>query len=270
MKLKGATCLVTGAASGIGRQTALLFAERGARVIGADVDEAGLARLGGELGAGHQVLTLDVSNAEAWRVLRDEFESAGTPIDVLVNNAGVGLAGGILSTTLADWEWILGINLRGVVQGCHFFAPGMVARGRGHIVNVSSLLGYLGAPDTLAYCTTKFAVFGLSEALRAELGPHGVGVSTICPGIINTNIVKNTRYRVSKPTEIRDRVSKLYEQRNYGPERVALAIAHAVVRNRAVVPVTSEAWAAYYVKRAAPGLTPWLGRAIRSRTTGEA
>src|SRR5439155_1020798 len=117
-------------------------------------------------------------------------------VDVLVNNAGVGLGGGFLDTSLEDWRWILSINLWGVIHGCHFFLPPMVRRGRGgHVVNVSSAAGFLATAQLAAYSATKFAVFGLSEALRDELRPHGIAVTTVCPGIINTPITTSAPMR---------------------------------------------------------------------------
>ena len=99
-------------------------------------------------------------------------------VDILMNNAGVGLGGGLLDTSLDDWRWIVGINLFGVVHGCHCFVPAMVRRGRGgHVVNVASVAGYVGELVLPAYTTTKFAVVGLSESLREELAPHGIGVT---------------------------------------------------------------------------------------------
>ena len=142
----------------------------------------------------------------------------------------------------------------------------MVERGSGHIVNLSSVLGYVGAPDVLAYATTKFAVLGFSESLEAELAPTGVRVSTICPGVINADIVKATRYNgVSDPAATRDQVVAMYKKRNYGPERVADAIAKAVLHDRSVVPVTPEAWGLYYLKRALPAVVSRLSRVVASR-----
>ena len=118
------------------------------------------------------------------------------PVDLLVNNAGVGLAAGFLDTELEDWDWIVAINVMGVVHGCHFFVPRMVERGMGgHVANLSSMAGFHASPALLAYTATKFAVLGLSEALREELRPHGIGVTAICPGIINTPITTNASAR---------------------------------------------------------------------------
>src|SRR5206468_3914460 len=128
------------------------------------------------------------------RVQMQAFAEAIDTVDVLVNNAGVAVGGTFLDTTLDDWDWLLGVNLRGVVHGCYFFIPKMVARGQGgHVVNISSILGIYPAPRVSAYVASKFAVRGLSQSLREELAEHGIGVTAICPGMIATSIVADGR-----------------------------------------------------------------------------
>ncbi len=184
--LDGRTVLVTGAASGIGRATALACGRRGASLVLCDVNEAGLADTASQLRAlGRAVLTrrVDVSKEGEMREFADVVHGEREAVDLLINNAGVGLGAGFLDTSLEDWEWILGINLRGVILGCHFFIPKMVARGRGgHVVNVSSMAALAPSETLSAYSTTKCAVLGLSEALADELGRHGIGVTAVCPG----------------------------------------------------------------------------------------
>jgi short-subunit dehydrogenase len=186
-------------------------------------------------------------------------------VDLLVNNAGVGLGATFLDTSLEDWDWILPINVMGVVHGCHMFVPAMVRRRRGHVVNLSSAAGYFANPSLAAYTATKFAVRGLSEALRTELRPAGIGVTAICPGLINTPITRNSPLRGSAEAQ-RERMVRLYERRNYGPERVAERILHAVQRNRAVMPVTAEAWVMWWLSRFAPSLARGIARALDAAT----
>jgi NAD(P)-dependent dehydrogenase (short-subunit alcohol dehydrogenase family) len=252
--------LVTGAASGIGRATALAFAREGARLVVCDVNQAGLDALAAELGDRCLAArAVDVADREAMRAFAAEVHTLVPALDVLVNNAGVAVHGGILDTRLEDWDWLLGINLYGVIHGCHFFVPPMIARGQGHVVNVSSVYGIVAGSRVLAYVTSKFGVFGLSEALRAELRSRGVSVTTICPGMIRTNIVRNARVgEEPKAPGLRERVVELFDRRGAPPERVAEAIVDAVRLRREVVPVTPEAWAFWAMKRAAPGLTERL------------
>jgi NAD(P)-dependent dehydrogenase (short-subunit alcohol dehydrogenase family) len=259
--LKSKNVVITGAASGIGKATAELLAKRGVRLHLCDLDEAKLKDAVAPLGAA--VITarrVDVSKrADVESFARDVETSIGGAVDVLVNNAGVGLGGNILETSLEDWEWVLGVNLWGVIHGCHFFVPKMVAAGRGHVVNVASGLGLLAAPDVIGYSTSKFAVVGLSESMRGELHAHGIGVSTICPGIIDTNIVQTTRYKRDAEAT-RERVVMLYKKRAYPADKVARAVVGAIENDRGVVPVSPEAWVGYWLKRLAPSLAGVVSR----------
>jgi NAD(P)-dependent dehydrogenase (short-subunit alcohol dehydrogenase family) len=268
--LTGKTVLVTGAGSGIGRETALAFARRGADIVICDIQESAASRTAEDvraLGRNATTEVVDVADTERMRAFAETVHSKIEAVDILVNNAGVGLGGGFLDTTLEDWQWIIGINLRGVVHGCHFFVPRMVARKRGgHVVNVASAAAYLASEALCAYSTTKFAVLGLSEALRDELQPHGIGVTAICPGIINTPITGSARLRGKAALPgAREQMVAFYQRRNYGPERVAQAIVKAVARNAAVAPVSPEAWVLYLLKRSSPGFTAWLNRRMAQR-----
>jgi NAD(P)-dependent dehydrogenase (short-subunit alcohol dehydrogenase family) len=269
--LAGKTALITGAGSGIGRETALACARRGANLALCDLNAEGLAeteRLVRALASERRVLaqSVDVASAEQMRAFADAVHREVPAVDLLVNNAGVGLGGGMLDTSLEDWRWIVDINLMGVVHGCHFFVPKMVERGAGgHVVNVASAAGYLPSELLSAYTATKYAVLGLSESLHIELHRRGIGVSAICPGIINTPITRSARLRgVAAVDGAREAMIAGYQRRNYGPERVAQNILRAVQRNRVVAPVAIEAWAAYYVKRFAPwaihALARWQAR----------
>jgi NAD(P)-dependent dehydrogenase (short-subunit alcohol dehydrogenase family) len=268
--LTGKTVLVTGAGSGIGRESALAFARRGANLVVCDVNEAGLAETERQIRVlGRDVLarSVDVANRDAMRDFAAAVHQQVESLDILMNNAGVGLGGGFLDTGLDDWDWIVGINLMGVIHGCHFFIPKMVARGRGgHVVNVASAAAFAATAALSAYSTTKFGVFGLSEALRDELAPHGIGVTAVCPGVINTPITASARLRGPNATDTaRRRMIEIYQRRNYGPERVAGNILKAVQRNRAVAPVSPEAWFIYFLKRFLPGVVFRINRAMAER-----
>ena len=270
--MSGRTALVTGAGSGIGRETALLAARRGADLVICDVNESGLAETEAAiraLGRDVHARRVDVADRDEMREFAAGVGEAVGAVDLLVNNAGVGLGAKFLETELSDWDWIVSINLMGVVHGCHFFVPPIVKRGEGgHVVNISSVAGYMASPPLTAYSATKFGVLGLSEALREELQPHGIGVTAICPGLINTPITTSARTRgaAADPAR-RERMRSLYERRNYGPERVARKILRAVERERVVAPVSPEAWFAYGLKRISPRLTGWLVR--RTSQLGE-
>ncbi|MCU1463773.1 MAG: putative oxidoreductase EphD [Acidimicrobiales bacterium] len=253
--LPGALVLVTGAGSGIGRATALAFADAGARIIAVDVDGAAAEKTAAacaELGVQAEARHGDVTDYDAVTALAATVDAEHGAVDVLVNNAGVGLTGRMLATSIEDWRWIRSVNLDGVVHCLYAFAPAMLARGRGHVVNVSSGLGYTPHASEPAYVATKAAVLALSQSLRADWGTSGVGVSAICPGVINTPIAANTRYRGRRadPKE-RAQVERMF-RRGHKPERVAAAIVKAVERDRAVVPVGFEAHAGWWFHRLAP------------------
>jgi NAD(P)-dependent dehydrogenase (short-subunit alcohol dehydrogenase family) len=263
--LSGKVGVVTGAGSGIGRATALALAERGANLAICDVDGVGLAETADRIKAlGREVLsqTVDVAQADAMQAFAQATRSALGRVDIVVNNAGIGLAGLFVDVPLEAWTKILGINISGVIHGCHAFLPGMIeADAGGHIVNIASMAGYCQAPGMTAYGTTKFGVLGFSECLRAELSVHGIGVTAVCPGVINTAIVRTSKmYGLNEDPELREQGIRAFERRNYSPERVAQKILRAVQKNRGVAPISPEAWAGYWVKRLVPGLIAWFAR----------
>jgi NAD(P)-dependent dehydrogenase (short-subunit alcohol dehydrogenase family) len=249
MKLRpGSLVLVTGAGSGIGRATAHAFAAKGANVVVVDIDEVAAKTVADEVdGAAYRC---DVADFESVQALANRVAAEhGTP-DVLVNNAGVGLTGRFLDTSLEDWQWIRSINLDGVWHGCAAFGPAMVERGSGHVVNVSSGLGVVPHATEPAYCTTKAGVLMLSQCLRADWAREGVGVTAVCPGVINTPIIDNTRFK-GEAADSRERAKKVF-RRGHKPEAVAKAVVGAVERNRAVVSVGVEAKAGRLMVRSLP------------------
>jgi len=243
IKIGGAHVLVTGAGSGIGAATALRCARAGASVVAVDIDERAAAETARGCGGEAVSYVCDVADPDAVGKLADQVEADQGPVDVLVNNAGVGVAGPFLETTLEDWEWLRGVNLDGVVNGCHVFGRRMLARGRGHIVNVASGAGYTPSRTTATYCATKAAVIMLSQCLRADWWGRGVGVSAICPGVINTQIPAHTRLRGALAGK-RERILRAFRY-GHSPEIVAKAIIDAVEHNREVVPVGIESALAY-------------------------
>ena len=259
-ELRGALALVTGAGSGIGRATALELARAGARVLAVDIDEASAKETAGlcadagsgDAAAAHAAYAADVADADAMLGLAARVHAEHGPIDVLVNNAGVGMSGPFLDTSLDDWDWIIGINLKGVINGCHAFGPAMVERGSGHVVNMSSGLGYTPTPTEPAYVATKAAVLALSQSLRADWHAKGVGVSAVCPGVINTPIIQHTRFRGERADPGQRRRAERMFRRGHKPELVAKAVVAAVRRNRSVVPVGFEARIGWFLHRFVP------------------
>jgi len=243
--------VVTGAGSGIGAATAAAFAATGATVVCADVDGESAektAAICAERGGAGRAEVCDVTDATAVAALA---ERTG-PVDVLVNNAGVGMTGRFADMSVDDWRWIRSVNLDGVVHACAAFGPAMIAHGSGQVVNVSSGLGYTMRATEGAYVATKAAVLALSRCLRADWAPHGVGVTVVCPGVVNTPIVGATRYLGDRADErTRNRIEQIF-RRGHSPETVARAIVAAAENNPAVVPVGWEARLGWYLNRITP------------------
>ena len=259
-RFAGQLVLVTGAASGIGRATLFSFAEAGARVIAVDRDAEGAARAADAarlIGAPRAwPENVDVSDAQAMEELAEKVAQEYGTVDVLVNNAGIGVTGSFLDTEVEEWQRTLDVNLWGVIHGCRLFGRQMAERGQGgHIVNTASAAAFQPSRALPAYATSKAAVLMLSECLRAELAGQDIGVSAICPGIVSTGIAGTAHFVGSDGREeeaLRRRTSRLYRIRNYPPEKVARAVVRAVVRNQAVVAVTPEARGARFLSKVLP------------------
>ena len=197
MELAGRVAVVTGAASGIGRATARRFAAEGMSVVLADIERPALEEVTAELvGEGRDVrsFVLDVSDVEQVSALRDYTVSEFGTAHVLFNNAGVGGIGRpTWQTTPGVWEWVVGVDLLGVAWGVREFVPLFVEQGEGHVINTASEAGICATPMLGAYHAAKYGVVGLSEALVMELAGTGVGVSCLCPELIDTKIFESTR-----------------------------------------------------------------------------
>lgn len=251
--------VVTGAGSGIGRATALAFAERGADVVITDIDAAAAAETRKLLGThGLAEYTVDSSDGEAVHRFAQRVRAEHGVPDIVVNNAGIGMSGPFLDTSVEDWERVIDVNLWGVIHGCRAFAPMLAERAEGgQIVNLASAAAYLPSKILAAYATTKSAVLTLSVCLRAELAAHHIGVTAVCPGIVKTNITSTTKFVGVSEEEQRRRQqesSKLYARRGFGPEGVARDILRAVEKDIAIAPSTPEAKAALVLSRLTPGL----------------
>lgn len=252
---------VTGAGSGIGRATALEFARLGAELVVSDINEAGAKETAAAIvsrgGVAH-AYALDVADAGAVERFAEEVCAEHGVPDVIVNNAGVGHSGMFLDTPRDEYDRVLNINFGGVVNCCRSFGRRLVDRGAGgHVVNVSSMAAYSPQQSMNAYSTSKAAVFMFGDCLRAELDEAGIGLTTICPGVIDTNIVHTTRFDVpankaAKVEARRKQIEKAFSARRYGPEKVAKAIVSSVRKNKAIRPVAPEAYIVYGVSRLLP------------------
>ncbi|MET8653050.1 SDR family oxidoreductase [Nocardia aurea] len=262
--------VITGAGSGIGRETARAFARRGAEIVLSDIN-LDAAKETAELivaegGAAH-AYQLDVADEEQVRSHASEVGTVHGVPDILINNAGIGQAGGFFDTPSAEFDRVMRINLGGVVNGCRAFGAAMSARGLGgHIVNVSSMAAYSPQQGFSAYSTSKSAVFMFSDCLRTELAGRGISVHTVCPGVVHTNIVSTTTFSgVSAEEEKRRqaRYDELYRRRRYTPDKVAEQIVRAVERDRSIVPITPEARLQLQISRFAPAAFRFVAARVK-------
>jgi NAD(P)-dependent dehydrogenase (short-subunit alcohol dehydrogenase family) len=199
-EVEGKVAFITGGGSGVGLGMAKAFLAAGMRVAIADIRadhlEAAVAELGGDVHA----IRLDVTDREAFARAADETESVYGNVHVLCNNAGINLFNDVSDATYQDWDWVLGVNLGGVVNGVVTFVPRIKAYGeRGHVVNTASMAAFVAGPGAGIYTTAKFGVHGLSEALRWSLLPHGIGVSMVCPGLVKSKIYESD---LTRPPEL--------------------------------------------------------------------
>lgn len=248
----GRVAVITGAASGIGRGLAGELARRGCHLALADVDEAGLRETARELPAGGGGVSLhrvDVADRARMEALPDEVVRAHGRVHILVNNAGVAVVDTVRDHSLEDFEWIVGVNFWGVVHGCKFFLPHLLREDEGHIVNLSSMFGFLGLPTQGAYCATKHAVRALSETLFAELSHTSVGVTCVHPGGVRTNIARSSR--ASDP-RLKERAVEQFDRLSMTPERAARRIVRAIERRSPRLIICAESRVAELAKRLFP------------------
>jgi NAD(P)-dependent dehydrogenase (short-subunit alcohol dehydrogenase family) len=258
--------VVTGAGSGLGRALAKALAARGAVVVVSDVREATAQAAAAEIaaaGGSCHVVGCDVTLAEDVAGLAAEAERLAGPIDLLVNNAGIGAAGQIGTIGLDAWHRAVDVNLWGVVHGCHFFVPGMRARRRGHVLNVASAAAFGSAPSMGAYNVTKAGVVALSETLAAEAARDGVGVTALCPGFFQTNIMNESVGVI--PDAQRRFVESEMARSKHDADAIAHLALEAVERGALYcVPHAQVRWV-WRVKRLAPSLFARLAARLEQR-----
>jgi len=255
MYYKDRVCLVTGAASGIGKELSRELAEAGAKVIALDLNadmlQQWVNRIGGQSSISHQAL--DVTDHEAFRRVIEDTVAEHGRIDYLFNIAGISIAGEARDLDLEHWKKIIDVNLNGVVYGSTLAYKQMVTQGFGHIVNMASVQGLIPIPPESPYVTTKFAVVGLSQALRVEGAELGVKVSVICPGLVKTPIFE-TSPMVNIEREAFEEFMEPWQRFGITPQECAGVIMKGVKKNKAVIPVTFLAKLMWYLYRISPGL----------------
>jgi NAD(P)-dependent dehydrogenase (short-subunit alcohol dehydrogenase family) len=244
MDYTGKTAVVTGAASGIGRALAVELAGRGANVAISDVNKPGLAETAELCGSTARTYELDVADRGAVLHHADDVVRDLGDVHLVVNNAGVALGATVEEMTWEDFDWLMGINFGGVVNGTKAFLPHLVASGDGHLVNISSIFGFIGVPTQSAYNAAKFAVRGFTEALRQEMiiERKPVGVHCVHPGGIRTNIARSARTSESLGDD-RDKQARDFDRiARTTPERAAKTILRGVDRNSARILIGADAY----------------------------
>lgn len=252
MKISGKKILITGAASGIGRATALKMGELKAKLFLTDLNEEGLEQTAMEIERNGGIVELarpvDVSDYSAMKDLADEMHRDFSVLDILINNAGVAIFAQLEDMTHEDWQKVINVNLWGVVHGIECFAPEMIKRGDGgHIVNISSTAGLIGLPWHIAYSASKHAVVGISEVMRYDLKKHGIDVTVICPGAVDTGMVESVDIRgdANKISGLK----KHFRKAAISPEKVALQIVNAVEKKQFLVITSGDIKLVYFLKK---------------------
>jgi NAD(P)-dependent dehydrogenase (short-subunit alcohol dehydrogenase family) len=252
--LKDKVAVVTGAGSGIGRATAIALGKEGCHLALADINQAGMEATAGDVeGSGvrtsqHKV---DVaSRKDMERFVEEVIEHHGH-VHIIVNNAGVSVFADFIEQSIEDMEWVLGINLWGVIYGCKFFLPHLRKEEEGHIVNISSSSGIFPTPKMSIYTTSKFAVRGLSETIRTELTKYHIGVTSVHPGMIRTNIPHATKYQ-EKDKKKQETGAAMFSRFGHPPEKAARKIVKGIKNNSQRVLIGPEAYVFDILKRAFP------------------
>lgn len=248
--------VITGAGSGIGQALAQMLAQRGCHLALVDVNQSGLEQTRSQVedsGAGvnlslHQA---DVSDKERMMALPQEVLAEHGRVHLLVNNAGVGVYKNVADQSIEDMEWIIGINLWGVIYGCKFFLPHLLEQEEAHIVNVSSMLGLIGLPSQGSYSATKFAVRGFSEALWRELKQTPVKVSIVHPGAVKTNILNTARYG---DEETEQKLKKIMDRFAPEADKAAKKILKGIQKEKHRILVCPETYLMDWGKRMFPTL----------------
>jgi NAD(P)-dependent dehydrogenase (short-subunit alcohol dehydrogenase family) len=247
--------LITGAASGIGRATAVTSARKGARLYLTDINEAPLAAVAAEIrAAGGNVdhaEALDISDHAAVAAMADEIHSAHGSVDIVMNIAGIAVWGTIEALSHDQWRRVVDVNLMGPIHVLECFVPAMISAGRGgHVVNVSSAAGIFGLPWHAPYSAAKFGLRGISEVLRFDLHRHDIGVSLVCPGAVDTGLVNTIEIAgVDRSSPTIQRFTARFRRSAVTPETAAARILEGIERNRYWVYTSRDIQVAHFLQR---------------------
>ncbi len=252
--LDGKRAVITGAASGLGRSLALALARKGCRIGVVDMDAGGAGEtleMVVQRGGSGEVYELDVRAAADVEAMAGHFFTTWGGVDLLVNNAGVGMGGFTGDIPLEDWEWLISVNFWGMVYGCHHFIPRMKSRGGGHILNVASAMGITSMREMAPYNVSKAAIISLSETLYSELAQDGIGVTVLCPMFFKTNLMERARFGTETQREL---ASTFFNCARMTSDEVAEAAVKAVEKGKLYCVPMLSGKAHWVMKRISPSL----------------
>jgi len=259
--------VITGAGSGLGAAMCDVLAARGARIVAADLDLAAATATAARCGPDVHAVQCDVTDLAAVERLADETDRLIGGIDLLVNNAGVAVVGKMGEVPIADWRWVVDVNLWGVIYGCHVFVPRLRAQKSGHILNVASAAGLISMPQMAPYNATKAAVVALSETLYADLAEDGVGASVLCPSFFPTNLTRSPRTAVDP--KLHRAAMRLVEKGGWTADEIArAALAGCEAGALHVTPQLDVSWA-WRLKRLAPTMFQRVSRRVGAIMIGK-
>jgi NAD(P)-dependent dehydrogenase (short-subunit alcohol dehydrogenase family) len=253
--LRDKKCFITGAASGIGRATAIAAGQQGAQLFLTDINAqaltevaAGIRDSGGNVGLAR---ALDITDFEAVKVLARDIEKAHGSMDVLMNIAGISIWGSVEQLEHQQWRRVIETNLMGPIHVIECFVPAMIKAGRGgHLVNVSSAAGLFGLPWHAAYSASKFGLRGISEVLRFDLKRHGIGVSLVCPGGVNTGLVNTIEIQgLDSTAKNFVALKRQFQKHAVSPETAAAAIINGIKRGKYMVYTSFDIWIGHWFQR---------------------
>jgi len=251
VEIQGSKALITGAAGGIGRATAIAMARSGARLFLTDINQKGLeetshmiSRDGGEV---CKFKAFDISKYEDVKAFSDEIHRDFGPLDILVNVAGIALFAQLEDMSHDHWKKVIAVNLWGVIHGIECFVPEMIRARRGHVVSVSSTAGIIGLPWHAVYAGTKHALVGISEVLRYDLKKHNIGVSVICPGAVKTGLVDTVEILADKGAV--DKVRSMFLKVAIPPEKVAKQIIKVIKKRKFLLITSLDIKILFFLKR---------------------